>query len=715
MFIRKTTTKKYAKTGTAHTTYRLVSTYRNAHGKVKQETLLNLGSNFSIPEEQWRLLTDRIEQLLSCTGLLFKLEVPLEIEKEANRIVKLLSAKKTDASAINQHSFPTYEEGDYQNVDINSLNTSEVKHVGSEHVAYHAATQLNLKKVLSDAGLNSKQVSIALASIISRLIRPGSERAAHKYLTQDSALDELMSTDFSDLDIRQLYKVSDLLWGHKAVIEDALYQREKELFNLQEIITLFDITNTYFEGSPNHTQAAKGRSKEKRSDCELVSLGLLLDSSGFPKKSKILPGNISEPSTLEEMIEDLNPNSGTIVIMDAGIATKDNIMYLKEHNFNYIVVKRDLDLVMPENDKIIVKDTKSNQVTVSLIQAKEEINLYCHSTAKELKSIEFNTKMCKRFEEELTKLNNNLPACNLTTEIKEYSNQSCAIILANNKVFSNRPNELITLIIKSNQDTSIAEFKEDSELSELLASDKQMLELCTKYTGQEKIHSKLQTKLRNLFAHRVQQTKKGVIREYEKVAIKLGRLKQQFKHVSYLYDITIKHNPGKTYAAAIQFNKNNDLTLQKNSGIYCLTTNVKNLSAQSLWQTYTTLTEIEAAFRSLKSELGMRPVYHQLENRIDGHIFISILAYHLLHTIRYQLKSANICSNWSTIRDILALQIRSTTSLNLKDGGIVRVRQTSQATPEQAVIYKALGISSKPGKINKTYIRHATTCSASPL
>jgi hypothetical protein len=69
MFIRKTTTKKYAKNGKAHTTYRLVSTYRNAQSKVKQETLLNLGSAFNVPEEQWRVLTDKVEQLLSLGDL----------------------------------------------------------------------------------------------------------------------------------------------------------------------------------------------------------------------------------------------------------------------------------------------------------------------------------------------------------------------------------------------------------------------------------------------------------------------------------------------------------------------------------------------------------------------------------------------------------------------------------------------------------------------
>ena len=90
---------------------------------------------------------------------------------------------------------------------------------------------------------------------------------------------------------------------HKQELEKFLYQNERALFEFDDIITLYDLTNTYFEGSgQNNANAAFGRSKEKRSDCQLVTLALVLDGSGFPKRSEIFPGNASEPKTLSKMI-----------------------------------------------------------------------------------------------------------------------------------------------------------------------------------------------------------------------------------------------------------------------------------------------------------------------------------------------------------------------------------------------------------------------------
>lgn len=172
-----------------------------------------------------------------------------------------------------------------------------------------------------------------------------------------------------------------------------------------------------------------------------------------------------------------------------------------------------------------------------------------------------------------------------------------------------------------------------------------------------------------------------------------------------MYDISISSDAKKHYATKITYIKDNDRFATKQSGIYCLTSNITDLSAESLWNTYTMLTEIESAFRSLKSELGMRPVYHQLEHRIDGHIFITILAYHLLHTIRYQLKINGINNSWGGLREILAMQIRSTTTQDLQGGGIVRIRKTSNPTPEQLAIYRALNISAQPISMVKSYFK----------
>jgi len=115
---------------------------------------------------------------------------------------------------------------------------------------------------------------------------------------------------------------------------------------LEERIILYDLTNTFFEGTGKYNPKAKyGRSKEKRNDCPLVTLGLVLDMRGFPKRSRIFEGNVSEPSTLETMINGLsdgdNPQQSLLkptVVMDAGIATEDNVKWLKGHNYRYIVV-----------------------------------------------------------------------------------------------------------------------------------------------------------------------------------------------------------------------------------------------------------------------------------------------------------------------------------------------------------------------------------------
>lgn len=508
MFITKTITQKNHDSGKVYYTYRLVRTYRNSQGKVRKETLLSLGNHFSIPENQWKLLTNRIEELLNGSSSLFETDVPSSIEKEARKIVKLISAKSGTATTPKLSAITAK---DYQMVDINSSQEDEVRHIGNEHVAYHAACQLGLPSILRDVGLNQKQANIALAAIIARLVAPGSERRAHKYITSESAIDEIIDFKLADLDLQYMYFASDWLLKHKEQLEQSLYARERELFNLSEVITLYDITNTYFEGHPNkHKLVSYGRSKEKRSDCELISLGLLLDGSGFPKKSKLLPGNISEPSTLQDMLLELEGNNNAIVIMDAGIATKENIEYLTVNNYKYIVVKRDSNLVMPDAEQVLVKDTCDNKVTVSLVNKETTVDLYCHSSAKEAKVIEFTNKTIKRFEEELIKLNQNLPACHLYTDLNELVEQSAAIILANGQVFTNLAAKPISLLIKlENSEILPKSFELDNELTSILAQDKEALKLITNWNGQLKSYSKVINKLRNLFSARVQQTKPG--------------------------------------------------------------------------------------------------------------------------------------------------------------------------------------------------------------
>lgn len=605
MYIRKSQ-QKHPKTGEVYATYRLVESYRTAEGKVRQQTLLNLGSHFSIPVEDWKTLAARVEELLH--GQLSLLDQNQCLEHEAQRIVKLLTTRTAQRQSSSQQNLQIG--ADYQSVDLNSIEHHDVRTIGAEHVAVSVAKQIKLIEIMEDLGFNQRQKEVALANIIARLVHPGSELSTHRYLTTNSALDELLDTDFSDIGLQNLYQSSDRLLKHKEAIEAALYQNEKDIFQFDEMITLYDLTNTYFEGrSTGNNKAQYGRSKEKRTDCCLVALGLVLDSSGFPKKSKIYSGNVSEPKTLEEMLTMLQSNKETIVVMDAGIATKENIEWLKNNHYRFIVVSRKRNLTMPDvENRVLLKEEKNNQVEAVLVSNDEtnELELYCHSQAKEEKSKEIVSKSCTRYEDELNKLSQGL--------------------------------------------------------------------------------------------HKKKGTKK-----YAKIMERIGRLKEKFSRVNQLYDIQVIPDEQNQQAVAITWARNEYKVHNKQAGIYCLRTNQKQLDANTIWGVYTTLTDLESAFRSLKSELGMRPVYHQKEDRVDGHLFISILAYHLLHSIRYQLKAHGIHDSWQTLRETLSTHCRITSTLKLENGKVVKIRKTASPTAEQSAIYHALKINTHPAKTEKAF------------
>jgi transposase len=137
------------------------------------------------------------------------------------------------------------------------------------------------------------------------------------------------------------------------------------------------------------------------------------------------------------------------------------------------------------------------------------------------------------------------------------------------------------------------------------------------------------------------------------------------------------------------------------SGVYCLRTDRRDLDEKQVWNLYTMLTDIEDAFRCMKSELGLRPNYHQIERRCDGHIFITLIAYHMMQTIRVKLREKGIHFCWATICKQLSTQVRISTTLKQEDGKVVHIRKSSRAEPAHKRIYDALGITHRVGKILK--------------
>ncbi|SEH07963.1 hypothetical protein [Candidatus Venteria ishoeyi] len=116
------------------------------------------------------------------------------------------------------------------------------------------------------------------------------------------------------------------------------------------------------------------------------------------------------------------------------------------------------------------------------------------------------------------------------------------------------------------------------------------------------------------------------------------------------------------------------------------------------------LTDLESVFRSLKSELGLCPIYHRTEERVDGHLFITVLAYQFVQIIRKQLVEKGIHDRWQTLRDTLNGQQRITTSFKRADQLTLHVRKTTRAEPGQMKIYQALNLNSAPGGVKKMVV-----------
>lgn len=598
MFIIKT--QSSSKGATKYYTHRLVESKRDSMGKVCKQTILNLGSNYAVVEElDWSILTDRIQNIL--IGQESLLSVEEHIESEAQRIASIIIKRDGEAVDSNKES-----DSNYHHVDVTTLRNSDVKTVGAEHLAFETAKKLNIPEILAACGLSKRDIDSAFASIIGRLLSPGSEVSTSQYLKNNSALDEVIGADFTQMHKERLYKISDILLKHKNVIEDKLYNQEKSLFALKEIVTLYDLTNTYFEGeSRANENAAFGRSKEKRTDCPLVTLALVLDGSGFPKKTHIFKGNISEAITLESMLNTLGSKEA-IVVMDAGIATEDNIEWLNDNNYKYLVISRKRKQELPDIEGVIVKNEPNNKVTTFLLKNEKESELYCHSESMARRTTIMSEKYIERFVKELQKLSDGL-------------------------------------------------------------------------------------------------TKKGTIKKYDKINQKIGRLKEKYSKIALQFDIKIIADDKKEKVTQLTWEHQPDKQ-SKEPGIYCIRTNQTALSNKEIWDTYRMLNDVEAAFRTLKTDLGLRPIYHQKTDRISGHIFISVLAYHILHAIRYQLLVNNITDSWQTIRSKLSTHYRVTTTLKQKDNKTLHIRKSMQANPQQRAIYQSCNvISTKPNTIITSY------------
>ncbi len=302
----------------------------------------------------------------------------------------------------------------------------------------------------------------------------------------------------------------------------------------------------------------------------------------------------------------INKHRSPTIVLDAGIATEENICWLVKMNYRYIVVSRKRHRQFDQTSAQIIKQTADNTIRVErvAVASSDEVELYCHSEQREKKENAINELCAQRFEGALEKLSSGLE-------------------------------------------------------------------------------------------------KKRTVKKYDRIIERIGRLKQKYAHAAQYYEIKVERENDK--ASKIHWTRVKTIK-QTFPGVYCLRSNQTQWDDATLWQTYTMLTDLEAVFRSLKSELGLRPVFHHKADRVSGHLFISVLAYHLVHTLRFDLKAQGINLSWDSLRKQLTGQDRVTIQLKQEDGKTIHIRKTTRAEQRQRRICDALAIEATPGHTEKTVI-----------
>lgn len=592
--------------------YRLVESYRTPNGP-RQRTILTL-KNFDLPQSDWKLLADSIEAKLKgqTLGLLDE-----NIDALSDHYVSLIEEKRLSEKRTVQF-LQEEEPSDYQTVSLSSIKNKNVRTIGAEYLGLSAYRDLGLDRLFSSLGFSERQCNLAALSIIGRLVCPGSENATREWALHRTGLGDLLGYNFSDLSNNALYRISDSIYDHKEALENHLHNTEQSIFRLEEKLILYDLTNVHLEGRALSNPKAKfGFPKQKRTDCKLITLGLIIDEQGFPKRSLVMAGNKSEPASLIEMVALLEHKSvadlkdckhtkkDKTVVVDAGISTNENLEMLREFGYDYICVSRTKPFsgedIEPDKLKKI-KETKKNTVEVQLFQSDKENILYCRSFLKGEKERNKLEKLKERFEEELTAIHNSLEKRN-----------------------------------------------------------------CTK--------------------------------RYDKVIERLGRIKERNSAISRYYLINITKDEANKNATGISWEFTDPDKMNFNfSGSYFLKTSRQDLDENELWHLYTTLSLVEAAFRSLKSDLAFRPVFHRKEYRADGHLFIAVLAYHLLNSIRVRLLYNNIHINWDKLRKLMSTHCIVTTTMRTSKNKKIVIRQVSETEYIHRNIYSALGLNIKPVK-----------------
>lgn len=399
-----------------YTYYRLCESERDAAGKSKQRTVLGLGELLEFPTEEER---DELAELL--TALIKEGECRLCSSQRMYDAAlgfygKWLDEKREAEERQDRQAEEARRRAEEAKeakvcVKLKSLQPEMSRSVGAEHVCSQTLERLNLKGFLMRQGWPEDKARLAMLQIASRAIYTCSEYKTVKYLRENSALCEIYGMDAFKITKDILYKGAADLYGLHREMEDYLHQRVCDMFNIEDKILLFDLTNTYFEGRMEGSEICQyGRCKSKRYDCKIVGLGAVVNTDGLLCRTQIFEGNRQDVTTLKEVIgslEDKSDGKRHLIVIDAGFSSAGNLAWLRENGYDFITVMRSTGFAYEAVGEVrSVTDNKGRTIRLQRVRVQdmEDTVMLVDSDAKALKELSMEAKLTRRYEEGLAKI-----------------------------------------------------------------------------------------------------------------------------------------------------------------------------------------------------------------------------------------------------------------------------------------------------------------------
>jgi len=314
MFLRCTRRKK---DGKLHEYWSIVENRRLSDGRTAQRQVLYLGEINASQREAWRKT----------------IEVH---DGQGKRQVALFPAGSLPCDDV-----------DALGVVLSELRVQRPRQWGACWLALQLWQQLELdtfwRSRLRPSREGTPWLKVLKTLVAYRLLDPGSEWRLHRQWFDTSAMADLLDADFALAEKNTLYRCLDKLVAHKDDLFKFLCRRWGELFGAKFDVLLYDLTSTYFESDVERGEQDKrqyGYSRDKRSDCRQVVIGLIVTPEGFPLSYEVLAGNTADSTTLSDFLQRIEQRYGKanrIWVMDRGVPTEDSLAQMRRMGASYLV------------------------------------------------------------------------------------------------------------------------------------------------------------------------------------------------------------------------------------------------------------------------------------------------------------------------------------------------------------------------------------------